>query len=1030
MRPAANADAPPGRQALGGQTPPPPELEPAPGPDPPPELGAAPDPEERVALLLRDLRASRRGLSSREAQRRLQQYGPNALRRRGGTRWPRELARQLTHPLALLLWAAALLAWLAGIQAVAAAIVVVIAINAVFAFVQETQAERAVEALAQFLPARARVLRDGAEHTIPARELVPGDVIAIEEGESISADARLLDGTLEVDMSMLTGESAPVVRSAQTLDTRVPLLQARELVLSGTACTEGDALALVFATGMHTEIGRIAALSERVTAEESPLEQQVRRVAWLIAAIAVALGIAFLPIAMLGAGLPFKDAVVFAVGLLVGNVPEGLLPVITLALAVGVRELVRKGAVVKRLSAVETLGSTDVICTDKTGTLTENRMQVTRLWTLGGAFELTTPAAGSAPVPAESSLSVPAEPSTPVLAESSRSVPAASSAPVAAEPSVPGIAELARAMAVCNNASLDADGEATGDPTEVALMLAAQRLGCALDARERLRRRRGELRFDPTLKLMSTLEERDGAVWIHTKGAPEAVLPRCATALVAEPAPAAAASGEEGRGEKEKKPQAVQASTLRPPLFAAERHERVPAVVEQPLAPEQRERVAALVEAYARDGLRVLALARRRLADGEPLPTEREQAERDLCFLGLAAMIDPPRPQVAQAVADCHAAGIRVIVITGDHGLTAAAVARQVGIGGQPPRIVGGSELERMDDASLEALLREGEELIFARSSPESKLRIADALRAEGHVVAMTGDGVNDAPALRRADIGVAMGRSGTDVAREASTMVLSDDNFATIAIAVEAGRRVYDNIRKFILYIFAHATPEVAPFLVYALGGGAIPLPLTVLQLLAFDVGTETLPALALGREPAEPGLMTRAPRRRSESVIQPPMLLRAWLFLGLIAAVLEMGGFFYVLTKAGWSPGDPTGAGTPLHHAYLQATTMTFFSMVACQIGTAFAARTDRASLRSVGVFSNPLLLVGIAFELILAAAIMYLPPLQSLLATAPIPPEALALTVAFPFVVWGADEARRWWLRRSSQPDPVAGSTAMDR
>jgi calcium-translocating P-type ATPase len=888
------------------------------------------DPEERIALLLRDLRASRDGLSTLEAARRLAQYGPNELRRRGGRRWPKELARQFTHPLALLLWAAALLAWLAGIPAVAVAIVVVIVINAIFAFIQEAQAERAVEALAGFLPEQADVLRDGARRTIPARELVPGDVLLVEEGARISADGRLLSGAIEVDLSMLTGESQPVLRSAELLDTRVSLLAARELVLSGTACTEGEARVLVFATGMHTELGRIAALSERVSIDESPLEQQVRRVAWLIALIAVAMGFAFMPIAMLGAGLPFTGAVVFAVGLLVGNVPEGLLPVITLALAVGVRGLVRDGAVVKRLSAVETLGSTDVICTDKTGTLTENRMRVTTMWS-----------------------------------------PEAS------------LRALAQAMSACNNAELRPDGEPSGDPTEIALLRAAAKLGVRTDPAARERGRRREFRFDPTLKLMSTIDERDGALWVDAKGAPEALLERCKRIL-----------GEAGD--------------------------------ERPLAAEDRARVERMVEDNARKGLRVLALARRAIPAGEESPTEREQAEQNLCLVGLAAMIDPPRPEVADAVEQCHAAGIRVIVITGDNGLTAAAVAKQVGIGGERPRIVTGEELERLSDERLDELLREGGELIFARSAPEAKLRIADALRREGHVVAMTGDGVNDAPALRRADIGIAMGRSGTDVAREASTMVLTDDNFATIAAAVQAGRRVYDNIRKFILYIFAHATPEVVPFLVFALGGGAIPLPLTVLQLLAFDVGTETLPALALGREPAEPGLMQRPPRPRSESVIQPPMLLRAWLFLGLISAVLQMGAFFYVLRNAGWTPGAPTGEGHPLHHGYMQATTMTFFAMVACQIGTAFAARTEHASLRSVGVFSNRLLLWGIAFELALAAAIVYLPPLQALLSTAALSAQDLLLTLPFPFIVWGADELRRWALRRrAARPALVAAA-----
>lgn len=891
------------------------------------------DPTERVDWLLRDLRSSRQGLSAREAARRLVHYGPNELRRRGGRRWPGELARQIAHPLALLLWAAAGLAWVAGIAAVAVAIVVVIIVNAGFAFAQEMQAERAVEALAAFLPVKAKVVRDGRVQVVDASALVPGDVLVIEEGDRISADARLMNGGVEVDLSALTGESMPAYRSADLLDTRVPLLHARDLAFSGTTCTEGEARALVFATGMHTELGRIAALSERVEREESPLEAQVRRVAWLIALIAVLTGLAFLPVATFGAGLSIRNAVVFAVGLLVGNVPEGLLPVITLALALGVRALVRRGAVVKRLSAVETLGSTDVICTDKTGTLTENHMRVSIVWTASGEQHLD----GTSP----------------------------------ARPGDVALRDLAVAMTACTNAQSDSAGGTVGDPTEVALLEAAAQLGHRLTTTDRDQGRRRQFHFDPVLKLMSTLDERDGSVWVDTKGAPEAVIPRCTT--------------------------------------IAEADGRL-----HPLTPKERRGVEQRVNTYARQGLRVLAVAERRLQAEQPLPEHRESAEFSLTLLGLVSMLDPPRPEVAAAVADCHTAGIRIIVVSGDHALTAAAIAHQLGIAGEQPTVVTGEETDRMTDHQLDALLRKHRELIFARSSPETKLRITDALRAEGHVVAMTGDGVNDAPALRRADIGVAMGRTGTDVAREAATMVLTDDNFATITAAVRAGRRVYDNIRKFICYIFAHTTPEVTPFLVFALAGGTVPLPLTILQLLAFDIGTETLPALALGREPAEPGVMHRPPRPRSEGVIRAPMLLRAWLFLGVICAALAMAGYFTVLLSAGWHPGDPTGPGQSLHHAYQQATTMTFLGMVAGQIGTAFAARTEHAALRSVGVWTNPLLLWGIAFELVLAAIFIYAPPFQHLLGTAALTPGMLALTAPFPFIVWAADELRRWLLR----------------
>jgi calcium-translocating P-type ATPase len=899
---------------------------------------AVPDPLEPLAWLFRDLRSSPRGLSAREAARRLEVSGPNELARRGGRRWPGELARQFTHPLALLLALAAVLAWLSGTPPLGIAIAAVIVLNAGFAFAQEMQAERAVEALAAFLPERAEVLRDGDRCEIEARLLVPGDVLLIGEGERICADARLIGGTVEVDASTLTGESVPVTRMADAVNGAVTLLEAQYVVFSGTACTGGEARALVTATGMNTQLGRIAALSQRVGREESPLEHQVKRVAWLIALVALGAGIAFLPVG-LAAGLTLVAAASFAIGLLVANVPEGLLPTITLALAVGVREMAQRGALVKRLSAVETLGSTSVICTDKTGTLTQNRMHVTAVWT---------PLGESAPMVA------------------------GPGGPGAGPAAAAGMALIGQVAVACNNAELPGPGghEEAGDPTEVALLELAASAAMDLPAAARAAGRRQLFRFDPRLKLMTTVDARDGGLAVHTKGAAEEVLARSARIHA-------------GDGDR--------------PLTAADRAN-----------------VAEAMSGYARRGLRVLALAHRDLPAGSAVPARREDAECELCLAGLVAMLDPPRPEVPAAIERVHRAGIAVNVVTGDNGLTAAAIARRVGIGGGGMRVVNGAELDQMTERALDELLTSGDEVVFARSSPEAKLRIADALRAHGQVVAMTGDGVNDAPALRRADIGVAMGRSGTDVAREAATMVLTDDNFATIAAAVAAGRRVYDNVRKFISYIFTHAVPEVLPFLVFALAGGAIPLPLTVMQILAIDLGTDTLPALALSREPAEPGLMDRPPRPRRQGVISAGMLARSWGFLGLISASLVMAGFFVTLRHAGWHPGADAGPGSPLNHAYRQATTVAWLGIVACQVGTAFAVRTDHASLRSVGVFTNKSLLAGIAVALAFAAALVYLPVLHGFFGTEALTPAQLAIVVPFPFIVWGADEIRRLLLR----------------
>jgi calcium-translocating P-type ATPase len=893
-------------------------------------LATEPSVDDVLPRLLSELQTSEQGLSSREAGRRLAAYGPNQLTRRKGRRWPKQLLAQFTQPLAILLAVAVVLAAVTGSTALAIAVAAVIVLNAAFAFIEEQQAERSIEALASYLPEKTIALRDGHRVEVEATTLVPGDIVLVAEGDRICADGRLITGGVEVDMSTLTGESAPVPRTADSPHENLPALERHNRVFSGTTCTGGDARMVVTGTGMHTELGRIAALSQDVPEQPSPLERQVKRVAWLIAVVAVSVGAVFLPIGVL-AGLGWAAAASFAIGLIVANVPEGLLPTITLALALGARDLAQRNAVVKRLSAVETLGSTTVICTDKTGTLTQNDMRVVHVWTAEGTsnFEDDGENANASPL----------------------------------------VRRLALAAAQCTTAELAAGGEsASGDPTELALLAFARDLRLAVSADRRDAARRALFHFSPQLQRMSTVSDEVGsALSVCVKGAPESVLPLC-----------------------------TDVATVDGPAALSDQH---------------RADLAAVIDQFTGRGLRLLAVAQRTTRS---LPHSREDAERDLCLLGLVALFDPPRPEVAVAIAQAHAAGIRIHVVTGDNGRTAKEIARRVGIGDEGSPVITGEELNALSERDLDTLLSNGREVIFARSSPEAKLRIADACMSLGQVVAMTGDGVNDAPALRKADIGVAMGLSGTDAAREAATMVLADDNFATIVAAIAAGRRVYDNVRKFIVYIFAHAVPEVVPFLVFALSGGAIPLPITVLQILAIDLGTEILPALALSREPAEPGTMSRPPRPQSEGVIRREMLLRAWGIMGLVSAALVLAAFFVVLRDAGWHPGDPTGAGYPLHDAYLRATTELWLGIVACQIGTAFASRTERVSLFSIGLFTNRWLLIGILTEIAFAAAVIYIPALQTVFGTAPLHGKEWLLVLPFPLIVWGVDELYRAHVR----------------
>ena len=856
------------------------------------------------------------GLTSDEARTRLEQYGLNVLAEPRRPSHLRRFAANLVHLFALLLWAGALLAFLGGLPELSAAIVVVVLVNAVFAFAQEYRAERASDALRRVLPQTARVRRDGEEHELPAEELVPGDVVVLEPGDRVSADAEVVSRhELRVDNSTLTGESRPV--------------EPERLVYAGTHVARGTAEAVVVATGMATEFGRIAKLTQEGREEPSPLEVELRRVTRVVALISFGLGSLFFVVAgFLGMGL--TERFVFAIGVTVANVPEGLLPTVTLSLALGTQRMARRNALVRRLSSVETLGETTVICTDKTGTLTENEMTVERVWSPEPGW-LEVEGAGYEPFGRFLRDGEVADPRT--------------------------IRELLRCGLLCNDARLTTGAggvEVVGDPTEAALVVVAEKGGLRHEQEVARRPRVGEIPFDSTRKRMTTVHLFGGHRVAYVKGAPEELVPRTA------------------------------------------------------LGPERQAEALAAAEEMERGALRVLAFARRVLPDGVD---SADAIESELELLGVMGMLDPPRPEVAGAIASCRAAGIRVLMVTGDSGWTAEAVARRIGLVDDAAHVIGPRTMDLLDDEELGRRLAE-RDVIFARISPEQKLRLARVLRAQGEIVAMTGDGVNDAPALKEADIGVAMGRSGTDVARETADMVLLDDNFASIVAAVEEGRAVYDNIRRFAAYHFCSNVGELVPFLVWGASGGAIPLPLTVMQVLAIDLGTDMLPAIALGTERAEPGTMMRPPRPRGERLLSRRVLARVYGFVGVLEGIAAMTSFFLGFLFGGWRPFSPLpDSGT----AYLQATTMTQTAIVMGQVGAGQAMRTERRSVLSVGLLSNRFLVVGIVLELALAVALVYVPGLNAAFHQAPIPWWWWVPLLVWAPAVFLAEEGRKAVLRR---------------
>lgn len=865
-----------------------------------------------VEQALQQLESSYSGLSEIEADKRVRIFGANRLERSKKPRYFR-FAANFIHVMAIMLWVAGAIAFVAGMPQIAIAVWLVNIINGLFSIWQEYKAEKALEALIHLLPNFATVYRDGAERRVNAEALVPGDVIKLTHGDRVPADVRIIEqNALKVDESILTGESVPSAKTTNAT-TRDGTLGADNMLLAGTTVLTGTAKALVTAIGVNAVFGKIAVLTEGITHAKSPLEQEMSRTTRRISMLALAIGVAMFVGATVFAHTSLTDAFIFSLGMIVAFIPEGMVPTVTLSLALAVQRMAKQNALVKKLSAVETLGCTSVICTDKTGTLTENRMVVKHTWF-----------------------------------------------PQSAEKTAEEL--LVRAACLCNDAELVGESNTAysviGDSMEAALLLLARQRGVDYKSARNDFPRTAEFPFDTDRKRMTTMH---GLV-AYVKGAPIELLRRC------------------------------------------------------DLTPEQRQRAEDAVDQFARSGLRVLAFAHKVF---ESLPDDISigSIEQHLTFIGLVALYDPPRAEVRDAVRKCHLAGIRVIMLTGDYPLTAEAIARHVDIIGVADyRITTGEQLEELSDDELKSLL--STDVVFARVSPQHKLRIVKAFQSLGNVVAVTGDGVNDSPALKQADIGIAMGMRGTDAARGAADIILLDDNFATIVKAIEQGRTVYSNIRKFVTYVFNSNMAEAVPFGMMLFSCGAIPLPLNIMQVLSIDLGTDIMPAIALGVESPEESAMTQHPRLRSAPLLDLNLLVKALLWYGSIESIAAASCYFFANGLNGWPVTALAAVGTI---EYSRATTMTLAGIVASQVGAVFCCRSNKESLFKLGLFSNPAIWLGVGAELVLFALVVYSPLLQHVFATAALSLPELAFASLWMPVMILADEIRKGWLRRN-QSKPV--------
>jgi Ca2+-transporting ATPase len=865
------------------------------------------------------LSSTRTGLSSDEVRRRLTEYGPNELLSTDQVSSWTVFANQFKNVLIIiLLIATAVSAFLGhGLESLVIAVIVLFAI--LLGFVQEYRAERAIEALKKMAAPFATVLRDGEEMRIPARDLVPGDLIKLTIGDRIPADARLVEViNLKADESSLTGESVSVDKqSASLTDEGLPLGDRNNMVYSGTVITYGRGLAVVTATGMLTEFGKITGMLKAVHKKKTPLQENLDRVGKSLAIAAV---IMILLIVFLGffRGEPFLDMLLFGIALAVAVVPEALPAVVTISLAIGVQRMVKRNALMRHLPTVETLGSTSVICTDKTGTLTRDEMTVRKIWLGGQWIDVT--GTGYEPKGAFSAGQEKNEIYLPLT-------------------------ELLRAATLASDARLvqtDGNWDIKGDPTEGALIVAAAKVGLTKDSLEREWPRINEIPFTSERKRMTTLHQGADGVVAYSKGAPEVILAECTR---------------QRRGEEE-----------------------------SPLDEDSVKIILDAAEEMTTKALRVLAVAYK------PSAT-LEDTEREMVFLGLAGMIDPPRPEAAEAIQTCKNAGIRPVMITGDHPGTGEAVARELGLL-KTNHVVTGPELESLSDAEFDQKVETIE--VYARVSPEHKLRVVNALQKKGHVVAMTGDGVNDAPALKKADVGIAMGITGTDVSREASDMILTDDNFASIVGAVEEGRGIFGNIKKYLMYLLSSNIGEIGLIAGSVLSG--LPLPLSTVQILYVNLATDGLPALALSVDPPETDLMNQPPRDSQKGIFTRPVVF-LMLIGGIWSTVVNLGLFIWALKS---------------ERSVEQAMTLTFLCLVIIQFLKAYNFRSDRYPVFRKP-FANKWLNLAVFWELMLLGLIVYLPLMQGAFGTYSLSVADWALVTGLALTIVPILELGKWMVRR---------------